>query len=83
MHAIRVVEERAPYLLLARDDRFAVVERRAGKLYNLHCGKREPEPLTDEGAEHAVGNGWCDESAARRVFEEITARYQELAEHLW
>ncbi len=51
MHAIRVVEERAPYLLLARGDRFAVVELRAGKLYNLHCGKREPEPLTDEPAE--------------------------------
>ena len=83
MHAIRVVEERTPYLLLARGDRFAVVERRAGHLYNLHCGKREPEPLTDEGAEHAVGHGWCDESSARRVFEEVSARYAQLAEVIW
>ena len=85
MHAVRVVEERAPYLLLERHGRFAVVERRAGHLYNLHCGRREPEPLTDLGAEHAVGGGqgWCEEGAARRVFEEITARYTALAERIW
>jgi hypothetical protein len=83
MHDVRIVEERLPYLLLARGDRFAVVERRAGKLYNLHCGKREPEPLTDAGAAHAVGAGWYDEGRARRVFEEITSRYQEFAERIW
>ena len=82
MEAIRIAEERAPYLLLARGDRFAVVERRNTQLYNLHCGRREPDALTDKGAAHAVGSDWCDEISARRLFDEITARYQDLAEHM-
>jgi hypothetical protein len=66
MPMIHIVDERAPYLLVGRDDdQFAVVERRAGKLYPLHgCGRREPEPLSDMGAEHAIGRGWCTESTA-------------------
>ena len=84
MHAIRIVEERAPYLLIAHGKGFAIVERRAGKLYNLHCGERDPEPLSDEGAEHAVGeDGWCDERTARRKFDEVTAGYQKMAETIW
>jgi hypothetical protein len=84
MHDVRIVEERAPYLLLARGDRFAVVERRAGRLYNLHCGRREPAPLTDEGVDAAVGEtGWCDEIRARQVFCEVTSEYARLAERIW
>jgi hypothetical protein len=45
MEEMRVVEQRASYLLIALDGRFAVVERRGGKLYNLHCGRREPAPM--------------------------------------
>jgi hypothetical protein len=83
MRTIRIVEERASYLLLARDDSFAVAERRAGKLYNLHSGRRDPEPLTDRGAEHAVGTDWCREGEARRLFAELTAEYRKLAETIW
>ena len=82
MHSVRIVEEQASYLLLARDDRFAVLERRNGQFYNLHRGRREPDPLTDRGAEHAVGTDWCDEISARRLFDEITTQYRELAEHM-
>lgn len=84
MHAIHIVEERPPYLLLSRSDKlYAVVERRVGKLYNIHTGHRVPEPMTDEGAEHAVGNeGWHDEAYARREFTVITERYNDLAEHM-
>ena len=83
MHEVRISEERAPYLLLARGNLFAVVERRNGQFYNLHRGRREPSALTEKGAEHAVGNDWCDEIRARRLFNEITARYRDLAEHMW
>jgi hypothetical protein len=82
MHDVHIVEERAPYLLLERRGRYAVVERRAGKLYPLQGSRRAAEPLTDSGAEHAVGSGWCDESAARRMLEEIAGRYTELAERI-
>ena len=84
MRIIHIVEERAPYLLLGRDDdQFAVVERRAGKLYPLHGGRRAPEPPSDTGAGHAIGFGWCEEGAARRVFEAVTTQYRTLAETLW
>ena len=82
MHDVRIVEEQASYLLLARGDRFAVLERRNGQFYNLHRGRREPDPLTDRGAEHAIGNDWCDEISARRLFNEIATRYCNLAERL-
>jgi hypothetical protein len=39
------VAERAPYLLLARQNRYAVVERRAGQLYAVH-GARRSAPMT-------------------------------------
>jgi hypothetical protein len=82
MHNVRIVEEQASYLLLARGDRFAVLERRNGQFYNLHRGRREPDPLTDRGAEHAVGTDWCDEISARRLFDEITTQYRQFAEHM-
>ncbi|MGO8915937.1 MAG: hypothetical protein ACLQJR_08520 [Stellaceae bacterium] len=83
MKTIRIVEERAPYLLIAYETRFAVVERRNGKLYSLHCGRRAPAVMTDAGALAVVGKNWCDEKSARRVFSDIVASYAELAEHLW
>jgi hypothetical protein len=82
MDTVRIMEERAPYLLLARDDRFAVVERRNGRLYNLHGHDRGPAPMTDAGALSIVGRDWCDEWTARRMFSDIVGRYAELAERL-
>jgi hypothetical protein len=83
MDTIRVVAERAPYLLIAHRNRFAVVERRNGKLYNLHHRHRGPCLMTDAGALAVVGDDWCDESSAYRLFMEIVTRYSDLAEHLW
>ena len=83
MDELRVVEQRAPYLLIALDGRFAVVERRNGKLYNLHCGHRAPALMSDAGARFIVGKDWCDERTARRLFDEVATRYADLAEHLW
>jgi len=83
MRTVHVVEERAPYLLLARGDRFAVVERRNGQLYGLPRDHRAPAPMTDEGVARLIGDGWSDEVAARRAFDDIARRYAELAERLW
>jgi hypothetical protein len=84
MGKIRIVEEREGYLLLARGERFAVVERRNGKLYRLECGHRDSEPISDLGMMHAVGDhGWCDEITARRLLNEILVRYHDLAERMW
>jgi len=84
MGKIRIVEEREGYLLLARGERFAVVERRNGQLYRLEWGRRDPEPISDLGMMHAVGDhGWCDEITARRLLSEILVRYHDLAERMW
>ena len=83
MRSVHIVEERAPYLLLARGRHFAVVERRNGQLYSLRCGPRAPAPMTDKGAAALIGDGWSDETSARRTFDEVASRYTELAERLW
>jgi hypothetical protein len=44
MLAVQVVAERALYLLLAKQNRYAVVERRAGQLYAVH-GLRRSAPM--------------------------------------
>lgn len=82
MLAIQVVAERAPYLLLAKEKRYAVVERRAGQLYAVE-GLRRSAPMTDAGADAVVGNDWWDDARARRLFDEIVSRYAALAERMW
>lgn len=83
MESIHIVAESAPYLLIVREDRFAVVERRNGKIYNLHSLHRRPALMTDAGALSIVGGDWCDELTARRLFSDVVSRYIELAERLW
>ena len=62
---------------------FGQCERRNGKLYNHHGGRREPALMTDTGARAVVGKDWCDERTASRLFAEFATRYADLAEHLW
>src|SRR5579883_1414367 len=79
MESIRIVEESAPYLLIVRKDRFAVIERRNGKIYNLHSLHRGPALMTDAGALSIVGEDWCDEPTARQLFSDVVRRYADLA----
>ena len=82
MLAVQIVAERAPYLLLAKQNSYAVVERRAGQLYAV-TGLRRSAPMTDAGADAVVGKYWWDEVRARRLFDEIVSRYAALAERMW
>jgi hypothetical protein len=82
MLAVHIVAEQSPYLLLKRDRRYAVVERRNSRLYAL-SSVRTSAPMTDAGADVVVGNGWSDEVRARRLFDDLTHRYAELAERMW
>lgn len=81
MLTVCIVEERPPYLLLERGNRYAVVERRNSRFYGLG-GVRSSAPMTDLGAEAVVGNGWSEEVLARRLFEDLADRYAELAERM-
>jgi hypothetical protein len=78
-----IVEQRGSFLLIRRDDQFAVVERRAGHVYSLHDGIREPYPDAPSGIAAAVGrHGWHDEAEARQTFEELAQRGDQLAQRL-
>ncbi len=79
-----VIDATGTHLLIARGDRFAVVERRHDRLYNCHGGKRDGIAAADLSAiaEILDDTDWVDEVAARQAFNEADSRGNELAEHM-
>jgi hypothetical protein len=79
-----IIEEWGSYLLIARGDHFAVVERRNHHLYNCHGGRRNGTATDDLStiAEVVDETDWVDEVTAQRAFDEAVSRYAELAEHM-
>ena len=80
-----IVEQAGTHLLVAQEDRFAIVERRNGRLYNCHSSKRDGVAADDLSAVAAILDeaDWVNEAAARRAFEEIASRGADLAERMW
>jgi hypothetical protein len=75
-----IVEEHGSFLLIRAGSRFAVVERRAGRVYPMMPGGREGEPVTAESmAKVMAEEGWLPEPEARRLFEELSTRGDRLA----
>ena len=75
-----IVEEHGSFLLIRAGSRFAVVERRAGRVYPMMPGGREGEPMTAEGISKAITEeGWLPEPEARRLFTELSSRGDRLA----
>ena len=61
-----IIEEKGTHLLIARGDRFTVVERRNNRLYNCHGGKRDGIAADDLSAiaEIVDETDWVEEAAA-------------------
>ncbi|HEX4616096.1 MAG TPA: hypothetical protein VH230_09305 [Stellaceae bacterium] len=75
-----IVEEHGSFLLIRAGSRFAVVERRAGRIYRMMPGGREGEPMSAEGiAKIMAEEGWLAEAEARRLFKELSTRGDRLA----
>jgi hypothetical protein len=75
-----IVEEHGSFLLIRAGSRFAVVERRAGRMYPIMLGEREGEPMTAEGMAKAITEeGWLPEAEARQLFKELGTRGDRLA----
>ena len=75
-----IVEEHGSFLLIRAGSRFAVVERRAGRVYPMMPGEREGEPISAEGIAKAIAKeGWLPEPEARQLFKELSARGDRLA----
>jgi hypothetical protein len=75
-----IVEEHGSFLLIRAGSCFAVVERRAGRIYPMMPGGREGEPITAEGTANVMAEqGWLPEPEARRLFTELSGRGDRLA----
>ena len=75
-----IVEEHGSFLLIRAGSRFAVVERRAGRVYPIMPGGREGEPMTPEGIAKVIAEeGWLPEPEARRLFTELSSQGDGLA----
>ena len=82
--AVEVVDEHGSFLLIRAGSRFAVVERRAGRLYPMMPGAREGEPLTPEGMASVMAQeGSLPEEEARNLFAELCERGDRLAQRIW
>ena len=79
-----IAAEKENYLLVARGNRFAVVERRNNRLYNCHTGKRRGVPLSDPSAIAAIVDetDWVDRQTAQAALDEAASQWTYLAEHM-
>jgi hypothetical protein len=81
---IDILDEHGSFLLIRAGARFAVVERRAGRIYPMLPGRREGEPITPEGMAAVVAaEGSLREDEARRLFAELCERGDRLAQRIW
>jgi hypothetical protein len=74
-----ILEEHGSFLLIRAGSRFAVVERRAGRVYPIMPGEREGEPTAEGMTKVMAEEGWLPEPEARRLFKELSTRGDRLA----
>ena len=81
---VTIITEQGTHLLIARGDRCAVIERRNNRLYNCHDGKRDGIPLDDLAAISKIleESDWTDRATAQATFQEVVARWTELAQRM-
>ena len=81
---VTIITEQGTHLLIARTDRFAVIERRNNRLYNCHDGRRDGIPLDDlPGISKILDESdWTDRATAQATFHEVVAHGTELAQRL-
>jgi hypothetical protein len=76
-------ERKGSHVLVEIDGRWAVLERRAGKIYNLKPGSRRGYADTRAGIVVCVGaDGWLSRTEARRLFTEVTRQGERLAREM-
>lgn len=82
--SVTIVAEQETYLLVARGNRFAVVERRNNHVYNCHSGQRGGVPLDDLPAiSEIVDEGdWVDRPTAQAALDKAASGWRYLAEHM-
>ena len=81
---VTIAAEKGTYLMVARGDRFAVIERRNNRLYNCHDDKRDGIPLDQLTAISAIvdDGDWVDRSTAQAALDDAASCWTQLAEHM-
>jgi hypothetical protein len=81
---IEIVEEHGSFLLIRAGPRFAVVERRAGRIYSMVPGPRKGKPMTPQGMASVMAEGGSlSEDEARALFADLCERGDRLARRIW
>ncbi|HYY36652.1 MAG TPA: hypothetical protein VE801_02850 [Xanthobacteraceae bacterium] len=81
---VDIVEEHGSFVLIRSGSRFAVVERRAGRVYPMMPGGRQGEPVSTAGMVAVMAEeGSLPEAEARRLFDELCERGDRLARRIW
>ena len=88
MQPVTIIAKHGSHFLVCRDretvDReYAVIERRNGQVCGLDDAHRDGFADDARGIVEAVGECWTDEATARRLFEEIAERGDDLARRIW
>jgi|GEM_PF-2527663 len=81
--AVDIMDEQESWLLVAAGGCFAVVERRAGRIYALRSAHRTGQPDTPAGIRVAAEtDGWRSEAEARADFTAVVTRGRDLARRM-
>lgn len=86
MTAAKIVSEHGSFRLIESNGRFAVVEKRNDRVYGAQCDgdERPSAPDTPSGMVRVVEpTGWIEETEARRLFDEVKNRGDDLARTIW
>lgn len=88
MPPITIIAEYGSHLLVRRERskpavEYAIVERRNGEVSAVDGSERRGFADSEAGIAAAVGDGWMEEEAARRLFREIAERGDQLARRIW
>jgi hypothetical protein len=82
--SVTIVAQQGSHLLIANQERYAVIERRQDRYYNCHAAARAGIPasaLSEIGTILASGD-WTDRDTAQVAFDAITQRGTELAQRM-
>lgn len=81
---IQIVRQHGSFLLVSSGSAFAVLEKRAGRVYPLKPGHRDGVAMTPEGLASLINiDSPLAEKEARQLFAELCEKGDRLAQRLW
>lgn len=81
---VSIAADHGTHLLITNGTHYAIVEQRAGKLYNCHDDRRAGIPAGDWAAIDQIldAGDWTTRQTAEATFNDIVARGSQLAQRM-